>query len=86
MKSLSSIAETEPHAATQRLRIAYFFVVLCQVPPCGFNHWKTPFANYLSFERDLLSLPARLGGMGIMNPTELNDIVSINSIYISNLW
>ena len=26
------------------------------------------------FERDLLSLPARLGGMGIMNPTELNEI------------
>ena len=35
------------------------------------------------FERDLLSLPARMGGMGIINPTELNIIASTNSLFIS---
>ncbi len=34
-------------------------------------------------ERDMLSLPARVGGMGIFNPTEECLISNINSSYIS---
>jgi len=47
------------------------------------RYYRQVLIQVNDFERDLLSLPARLGGMGIMNPTELNEIASTNSMYIS---
>ena len=98
VRTLSEIAETEPHAAysayTHCLQSNWTF--LCRTMP-GRSEWFQPLEDTIrqvfipkllkrdvnNFERDLLSLPARMGGMGITKPTELNIIAGTNSIYIS---
>ena len=98
VRTLSEIAETEPHAAysayTHCLQSNWTF--LCRTMP-GKAEWFQPLEDTIRqvfipkllkrdvniLERDLLSLPARMGGMGITKPTELNIIASTNSIYIS---
>ena len=98
VRTLSEIAETEPHAAysayTHCLQSNWTF--LCRTMP-GKAEWFQPLEDTIrqvfipkllkrdvnNLERDLLSLPARMGGMGITKPTELNIIASTNSIYIS---
>ena len=98
IKKLSDIATTEPHAAysayTHSLQSQWTF--LCRTMPTNAS-WFQPLEDAIrmiflpklinrdlnDLERDLLSLPARLGGMGITKPTEECLIASTNSIFIS---
>ena len=98
IKKLALIANTEPHAAfaayTHSLQCQWTF--LCRTMP-GNAQWFEPLEDAIrkifipkvfqrevnDLERDLLSLPARLGGMGITKPTEECLIANTNSIYVS---
>ena len=65
--------------------------VQCLRVQIGSSHSKThhlfiPMLTHREvndLERDLLSLPARLGGMGITKPTEENKIANTNSLFVS---
>ena len=89
IKQLSEVAHTQPHAAycafTHGLRSEWNF--LARTTP-DITHLLQPLENVIqkSFlpaltgrnapsteERDLLALPARLGGLGITNPTTLEQ-------------
>ena len=98
VESLATIAETEPHAAfaayTHCLQGNWTF--LCRTMP-GTAALFQPLEDVIrkvfipkltrkdvnDLERDLLSLPARHGGLGIVKPTELSAIASVNSLYVS---
>lgn len=95
---LSEIAVTQPHAAfaafTQSLQGQWTFVTRA-MPEV--SHLFEPLEEAIRYrfmkallkhevnekERKLLSLPARMGGMGIHNPTETCQIASDNSVLIS---
>ena len=99
VKALAGIAMTEPQAAfaayTHCLQGQWTF--LCRTMP-GVPELFQPLEDTIrkvfipkifrkdvsNRERDLLSLSARLGGMGITNPTEEAEIASVNSIYVSD--
>ena len=98
VKSLSIIAATEPHAAfsafTHALQCQWTF--LSRTMPgiaelfapleCAI---RTHFLKALlkkdvnDIERDMLALPARLGGLGIPSPCDGAQTSHINSLYIS---
>jgi hypothetical protein len=99
VKKLSIIAATQPHAAfstfTQCLQGQWTF--LCRAMPDTSEFFRpleetirTDFIRALfkrevnDLERDMLSLPARLGGMGIYKPNEECLISNTNSEYISS--
>ena len=83
VKNLAAIATTQPHAAfsafTQSLQGQWTF--LSRSMP-GVSHLFQPLEDIIrkefvrsllkrvvnDLERDMLSLPAQLGGMGIFNP------------------
>ena len=99
VKTLADIAMTEPQAAfaayTHCLQSQWTF--LCRTMP-GTPELFQPLEDAIrkvfiaklfrrdvsERERDLLSLPARLGGMGITKPTEEAAIASANSMYVSD--
>jgi hypothetical protein len=98
VNSLSDIACSEPHAAysayTHCLQSQWTF--LCRSMPGSAALFqpledviRTVFIPALlrrdvnDLERDLLSLPARMGGMGISKPTEDCLISHTNSVYVS---
>jgi len=98
VKKLAAIATTQPHAAfsafTQSLQGQWTF--LSRSMP-GVSHLFQPLEDSIrhdfvrsllkrevnDLERDMLSLPARMGGMGIFKPVEECQISSTNSPYIS---
>jgi hypothetical protein len=98
VKSLASISTSEPHAAyaayTHCLQSQWTF--LCRSMP-GNPLLFQPLEDTIrkvflpallrrevnDLERDLLSLPARMGGMGIVKPTEECLISHANSVYVS---
>jgi len=98
VKTLSAIASTEPHAAyssfTHCLQSQWNF--LCRSMP-GNALLFQPLEDAIrmifipallrrevnDLERDLISLPARLGGMGICKPTDECLISHSNSLYVS---
>lgn len=98
VKKLAGVVTTQPHAAyaafTHSLQGQWTF--LCRaVPEVG--HLFAPLEDAIrhdliraflkrqdnNLERDMLSRPARMGGMGIFNPTEECVIAITNSAYIS---
>ena len=98
VESLSKIAASEPHAAfaayTHCLQSQWTF--LCRsMPgtPALFQPLEDAIRQVLipallrrevnDLERDLISLPARMGGLGISKPTEECLISHTNSIYVS---
>jgi hypothetical protein len=98
VKTLATIAATEPHAAysayTHCLQSQWTF--LCRAmhgSPLLFQPLedtiRTVFIPALlrrevnDLERDLLSLPARMGGMGITKPPDECHISHSNSLYVS---
>jgi hypothetical protein len=97
VKTLATIATSEPHAAfsayTHCLQSQWSF--LCRSMPGNpllFEPLevaiRTVFIPALlrrevnDLERDLISLPARMGGMGIVKPTEQCLITHTNSVYV----
>ena len=98
VKTLARIAKSEPHAAysayTHCLQSQWTF--LCRAMP-GEPKLFQPLEDAIrkvfipsvfnhevnDLERDLLSLPARMGGMGITKPTEECMVANANSIYVS---
>src|SRR6185437_16387812 len=98
VKKLAVIATTQPHAAfsafTQSLQGQWTF--LSRAMP-GISHLFEPLEQSIwhdfirsllrrevnELERDMLSLPARMGGMGIHKPVEECLISNTNSAYIS---
>ena len=98
VKMLSTIAATEPHAVfaayTHCLQSQWTF--LCRsMPgtPALFEPLEDAIRQVLipallrrdvsDLERDLISLPARMGGLGICKPTEQCIISHTNSLYVS---
>ena len=89
LRELSKIAVTEPHAAYCAFThgLIGHWTYLCQIMPGVAQLFKpmedvicTQFIPSLlgrpppgDLERDLLALPVRLGGLGIINPTQLVD-------------
>ena len=101
VKNLAVIAQSEPHAAfsafTHALQCQWTF--LSRVMPdiadlfAPLEHAiRTVFLKSLlkkdvnDIERAMLALPARLGGLGILNPIESSYISHENSKFISDLW
>ena len=98
VKKLAEVAGTQPHAAfaafTHCLQGQWTFLSRT-MPDCAqlfepleqairAHLIRALFKRYVNdLERDLLSLPARMGGMGIFKPTEECLISSTNSAYIS---
>jgi hypothetical protein len=98
VKRLADVATTQPHAAfaafTHCLQGQWTFLSRT-MPDCAElfepleQAIRGDFIRTLlkrdvnDLERDMLSLPARMGGMGIFKPTEECLISSANSIYIS---
>ena len=98
VKKLSEITLSEPHAAyatfTQCLQGQWTF--LCRSMPSSAELFE-PLEETIRFdfirallkrdvnnlERELLSLPVRMGGMGISKPTEECVISHFNSVYVS---
>jgi hypothetical protein len=98
VKTLSDIASSEPHAVyaayTHCLQSQWTF--LCRTMP-GTCELFQPLEDAIrqvlipsllrreinDLERDLLSLPARMGGMGISKPTDESVIANTNSVYVS---
>ena len=97
VKTLSTISASEPHAAfsafTHCLQSQWGF--LCRSMPGDpllfqplEDVIRTVFLPALlrrdvnDMERDLISLPARMGGMGICKPTEQCLISHTNSVYV----
>ena len=98
VKSLAEIAATEPHAAyaafTHALQCQWTF--LSRVMPDTHTLFQ-PLEDVIrrsfikaitrkdvnNLERKMLSLPARLGGLGISNPVEACELAHANSVYIS---
>jgi len=98
VKKFSLIAATEPHAAyaafTHCLQSQWTF--LCRTMP-GSPSLFQPLEDAIrmlfipallrrevnDLERDLISLPARMGGLGISKPTEECLISHTNSLYVS---
>ena len=95
VKTLSTIAASEPHAAfaayTHCLQSQWTF--LCRSTPALFQPLEDTIRQVLipallrlevkDLERDLISLPARMGGLGICKPTEECLISHTNSVYVS---
>ena len=98
VKKLAEIAKTEPHAAysafTHALQCQWTFLsrampgIAEQFKPLEFTI-RTIFLKTLlnkdvnDNEREILALPARLGGLGIPNPAESTHIAHENSRFIS---
>ena len=98
VKKLSEIATTQPHAAyatfTHCLQSQWTFLSRTMTD-CSdlFEPLEQAIREHLihalfkrsvnDTERDMLSLPARMGGMGICKPTEECLLSNKNSIYIS---
>ena len=98
VKKLAEVAATQPHAAfaafTQSLQGQWTFLTRAMPDVC---HLFQPLEDMIRFtfisslfkrevndmERDMLSLPARMGGMGIYNPVEECLSSSTNSAHIS---
>jgi hypothetical protein len=98
VKNLAEIAATQPHAAfaafTQSLQGQWTF--LTRAMP-EVSHLFQPLEDSIRYqfirsllkrevndrERDMISLPARMGGLGIYKPMEECLISSTNSAYIS---
>ena len=98
VKTLSDVASSEPHAVfaayTHCLQSQWTF--LCRTMP-GVPALFQPLEDAIrqvlipsllrrevnDLERDLLSLPARMGGMGITKPTDECLIANTNSQYVS---
>ena len=99
LKLLSSIATTQPHAAhaafTHGLVSKWTFLTRT-IPSTG--HLFQPLEDTLRFhfipaltgrpspndsERDLLALPARLGGLALINPTDLSHTEHSASLQVS---
>jgi len=98
VKTLSTVAASEPHAAyaayTHCLQSQWTF--LCRSMP-GTPALFQPLEDTIrmvfipallrrevnDLERDLISLPARMGGLGISKPTEECLISHTNSVYVS---
>jgi hypothetical protein len=98
VKQLSAIATSEPHAAfstfTQCLQAQWTF--LSRTMP-GTADLLQPLEDIIrsvflkallrrdlnDLERDMVSLPARMGGLGIYKPTEECLISHTNSVYVS---
>src|SRR4051794_19037568 len=81
----------QPTLLTHCLQSQWTFLLrsIQQLPSC-FSHWiRSVFISALfrrdvnDLERDLLSLPARMGGMGICKPTEECLTAHSNSTYVS---
>jgi len=98
VKTLSNIAATEPHAAysafTHCLQSQWTFLLRSMpATPLLFQPLEDAIRSIFipallrrdvnDLERDLLSLPARMGGMGICKPTEECLIAHTNSVYVS---
>jgi hypothetical protein len=99
VKKLAGIATTQPHAAfaafTQSLQGQWTF--LTRAMP-EVSHLFQPLEDVIrhdflrallrrdvnDLERDMLSLPARMGGLGVYKPTIECLISSTNSAYISD--
>ena len=98
VKKLAGVAVTQPHAAfaafTHCLQGQWTF--LCRTMPDGPELFKPleecirlDFIRALfkrdvnDLERNVLSLPARMGGMGIFNPVEQSCSSCANSMFIS---
>ena len=97
VKTLSVIASSEPHAVyaayTHCLQSQWTF--LCRTMP-GVPTLFQPLEDVIrqvlipsllrrevnDLERDLLSMPARMGGMGITKPTD-ECLISNTSVYVS---
>ena len=98
VKKLAEIGTTQPHAAysafTHCLQGQWTFLTRT-MPDCAplfeplehairHDFIRTVFKREINdMERDLLSLPARMGGMGIFKPTDECLISSTNSAFIS---
>ena len=98
VRAFSNIATSEPHAiyATYTHCLQSQWTFLCRTMP-GVSELLQPLEDVIrqefipsllrrevnDMERDLLSLPARLGGMGITKPTEECLIANTNSQYVS---
>ena len=98
VKNLASIAESEPHAAfatfTHALQSQWTFLsrampdISDQFEPLE-KVIRTVFLKALlkkdvnDTERDMIALPARLGGLGIPNPVNATHIAHVNSKFIS---
>ena len=99
VKKLAGIATTQPHAAfaafTQSLQGQWTFLTRAMLEV---SHLFQPLEEVIrhdflrsllrrdvyDLERDMLSLPARMGGLGVYKPTIECLISSTNSAYISD--
>ena len=101
VENLAEIGATEPHAAfsafTHCLQSQWTFVsrampdisALFEPLEQAIRHGllKTLLRRDVSdCERELISLPARFGGLGIFNPTESSNIAYQNSSASLSLW
>ena len=96
---LSQFAETEPHAAYTALTfgLKHRWTYVMRTTP-GIRDLLRPLEDLIANRfipaligrkvsrrtRNLMALPARLGGMGIVNPTEISDDELNNSVTLTN--
>ena len=100
IQELSTIAKTEPHAAytnfifsmKQKWNYAMRTIpdIKCYMEPLEKSIREVFLPALLACPvsdniRDLLALPARMGGMGIINPVEASDIENQNSTKLTGL-
>ena len=99
VRKLSEIAKTEPHAAytafTFGLKHKWNYVLrtipgitelLQPLEECIRNEFMVVISNghiCSDDERDLLALPVRMGGLGIINPTVLTETEHSNSLKVT---